>query len=31
VYVYSWPGKKALASIMAKIKTITRQGTHQPL
>ena len=31
VYVYSWPSKKALASIMAKIKTITKQGTDQPL
>jgi RNA-directed DNA polymerase len=30
-YVYSWPSKKALASIMAKVKTITRQGTNQPL
>ena len=25
VYVYSWPSKKALASIMAKIKAITKQ------
>lgn len=31
VYVYSWPSKKALASIMAKIKAITKQGTDQPL
>lgn len=31
VYVYSWPSKKALASIMAKVKAITRQGTNQPL
>jgi len=31
VYVYSWPSKKALASIMAKVRTITRQGTDQPL
>ena len=30
-FVYSWPSKKALASIMAKIKAVTRQGTHQPL
>ncbi len=29
--VYTWPSKKALASIMATVKTITRQGTHQPL
>jgi RNA-directed DNA polymerase len=31
VYVYSWPSKKALASIMAKVKAITKQGTDQPL
>ena len=31
VYVYSWPSKKALASIMAKLKAITKQGTDQPL
>jgi RNA-directed DNA polymerase len=31
VYAYSWPCKKALASIMAKVKAITRQGTNQPL
>jgi RNA-directed DNA polymerase len=31
VFVYSWPSKKALASIMARIKAITRQGTDQPL
>lgn len=30
-FVYSWPCKQALASIMAKIKAITRQGTNQPL
>ena len=30
-FVYSWPCKKALASIMAKVKAITRQGTNQPL
>jgi len=29
--VYSWPSKKALASIMAQVKTITRQGTSKPL
>ena len=29
--VYTWPSKKALASIMAKVKTLTRQGTHHPL
>ena len=31
VYVYSWPSKKALASIMAKVKAITKQGTDRPL
>ena len=31
VYVYSWPSKRELRSIMAKIKAITRQGTDQPL
>ena len=31
VYVYSWPSKKALASIMAKVKAITKQGSDQPL
>jgi RNA-directed DNA polymerase len=31
VYVYSWPSKRALRLIMAKIKAITRQGTDQPL
>jgi len=30
-FVYSWPAKKALASILAKIKTITRQATSNPL
>jgi RNA-directed DNA polymerase len=30
-FVYSWPSKTALASIMAKIKAITRQRTDQPL
>jgi RNA-directed DNA polymerase len=30
-FVYTWPSKTALASIMAKVKTITRQGTHRPL
>jgi len=29
--VYTWPAKKALASIMAKVKAITRQGTSNPL
>ena len=30
-FVYTWPSKKALASIMAKVKAITRQGTNKPL
>ena len=30
-YVYTWPAKKALASIKAKVKTISKQGTNQPL
>jgi len=30
-YVYTWPSKKALASIKAKVKTISRQGTNSPL
>jgi RNA-directed DNA polymerase len=30
-YVYTWPAKKALASIMAKVKAITKQGTNNPL
>jgi RNA-directed DNA polymerase len=29
--VYTWPSRKALASITAKVKAITRQGTHQSL
>ncbi len=29
--VYTWPSRKALASIMAKVKAITKQGTHQSL
>ena len=29
--VYTWPSKKALASITTKVKAISRQGTHQPL
>lgn len=28
--VYTWPSKKALTSIMAKAKAISKQGTHQP-
>ncbi|MGH7745134.1 MAG: reverse transcriptase domain-containing protein, partial [Candidatus Dormibacteria bacterium] len=30
-FVYTWPSKKALASIMTKVKTITKQGTNNPL
>ncbi len=30
-YVYTWPSKKSLASIKAKVKTISRQGTNHPL
>jgi RNA-directed DNA polymerase len=30
-FVYTWPAKKALASIKAKVKAITRQGTNHPL
>jgi len=30
-FVYSWPSKKALASIMATVKAITQQGTNNPL
>ena len=30
-YVYTYPSKKALGSITRKVKTITRQGTNNPL
>jgi RNA-directed DNA polymerase len=30
-FVYTWPSKKALASVTAKVKKITRQGTNHPL
>jgi hypothetical protein len=30
-FVYTWPAKKALASIKAKVKAITTQGTNNPL
>jgi RNA-directed DNA polymerase len=30
-YVYTWPSKKSLTTITAKVKTITRQGTSNPL
>jgi RNA-directed DNA polymerase len=29
--VYTYPSKKALASIMRTVKAISRQGTNQPL
>ena len=30
-FVYTWPSKKSLTSVKAKVKTITRQGTNNPL
>jgi len=30
-YVYTYPSKKSLAAITRKVKTITQQGTNQPL
>ena len=30
-HVYTWPSKKALASIKAKVRAITRGATNQPL
>ena len=30
-FVYTWPSRKSLTSIMAKVKAITGQGTNQPL
>ncbi len=30
-FVYSWPSRKSLSSIMAKVKAITKQGTNNPL
>lgn len=29
--VYTWPSRKSLDSIMAKVKAISQQGTHQSL
>jgi Reverse transcriptase (RNA-dependent DNA polymerase) len=29
--VYTWPTKKALCTVKAKVRTATRQGLHQPL
>jgi RNA-directed DNA polymerase len=30
-FVYTWPSRKSLTSIKAKVKAITRQGTNNPL
>ena len=30
-FVYTWPSKKALASVKAKVRRLTRGGTNQPL
>jgi RNA-directed DNA polymerase len=30
-FVYTWPAKKAFASIKAKVRTLTTGGTNQPL
>jgi RNA-directed DNA polymerase len=30
-FVYTWPSKKSLTSITAKVKTISKQGTNKPL
>jgi transposase len=30
-FVYTWPSKKSLSSITAKVKAITKQGTNNPL
>ena len=30
-FVYTWPSKKALASIKGKVRTLTQGGTNQPL
>jgi RNA-directed DNA polymerase len=30
-FVYTWPSKKAFASIKAKVRALTRGGTNQPL
>ena len=30
-FVYTWPSKKALASVKAKVRALTRGGTNQPL
>jgi RNA-directed DNA polymerase len=30
-FIYTWPAQKALASIKARVRTVTRQGTNHPL
>jgi len=30
-FVYTWPSRKSLSSIMAKVKAISKQGTNNPL
>jgi RNA-directed DNA polymerase len=30
-FVYTWPSRKSLSSVMAKVKAITKQGTNNPL
>ena len=30
-FVYTWPSRKSVTAIKAKVKTITRQGTNNPL
>jgi RNA-directed DNA polymerase len=30
-FIYTWPARKALASIKARVRTVTRQGTNHPL
>jgi RNA-directed DNA polymerase len=30
-FVYTWPSRKSLSSVMAKVKRICRQGTNNPL
>jgi RNA-directed DNA polymerase len=29
--IYTWPSRKALASVKARVRTVTRQGTNHPL
>jgi RNA-directed DNA polymerase len=30
-FVYTWPSRKSLSSVMAKVKAISKQGTNNPL